>query len=125
MCIDQRSYSKGLTPLHYAVLAGHIDVMKCLIEHGAEINALSKVGTTPLHLAVKSGNIDVAKVLIDLGADIDYPLGCTFNFDEKGTDIGHPLYYAIENNDNKMSKCLIDHGADLNIRCPYLSLIHI
>ena len=117
--IDQRSYSKGLTPLHYAVLAGHTAVMKCLIDHGAEINALSKVGTTPLHLAVKSGHIEVAKVLLDSGADIDYPLSCTFDFNESGTDIGHPLYYAVENNDNEMSKCLIDHGADLNIRCPY------
>ena len=103
----------GATPLH---LSDGPDVIKCLIDYGAEINVLSKVGTTPLHIAVVAGQIEIAKLLLDSGADIDYAL-C---LDEKsGTEIGHPLHYAVENNDNEMSKFLIDYGADLNIRCPY------
>ncbi|TGL88781.1 hypothetical protein EHQ68_09090 [Leptospira congkakensis] len=70
----------GLTPLHYAAEYGHLDLVKKLIEKGADVNAesgtFSEFGAkegyqTPLHLAVKYGHIEVAKYLISKGADIN------------------------------------------------------
>lgn len=70
----------GLTPLHYAAEYGHLDLVKKLIEKGADVNAesgtFSEYGAkegyqTPLHLAVKYGHLEVAKYLISKGANIN------------------------------------------------------
>jgi ankyrin repeat protein len=33
----------GFTPLHYAAEYGHVDVMKLLLDHGADIEAHAEV----------------------------------------------------------------------------------
>ena len=38
----------GSTALHYAVLADHVDVVKLLVEHGADPTLRNKLGHTPL-----------------------------------------------------------------------------
>lgn len=45
-----------------------------VLELGANVNALSKVGYTALHLAVTYGNLDVARVLLRAGADVHVSL---------------------------------------------------
>ena len=61
----------GLTTLHWAVLADHPEVVKTLIAHGAEMNAVDRFGYTPLLYAahVDFGDADTAKVLLAAGAD--------------------------------------------------------
>jgi uncharacterized protein len=41
----------GSTPLHAAVVSGQPGIVKFLIEHGAKVNAKTKVGWTPLDMA--------------------------------------------------------------------------
>lgn len=48
-----KSAGIGSMPLHYASEAGHVEVVKLLLAHGAPVNALSSIGTTPLILAAK------------------------------------------------------------------------
>ncbi|ORX65883.1 ankyrin, partial [Anaeromyces robustus] len=50
---------------------GNEDLVKYLIEHGADINKENEDGKTPLFWACESGNEDLVKYLIDLGADIN------------------------------------------------------
>jgi hypothetical protein len=57
------------SPLHYAALAGHADVVDYLIAEGADINALSTNGSSVLMMAVYEGRQELAQKLIDLGAD--------------------------------------------------------
>ncbi|CAN9379053.1 unnamed protein product [Alternaria alternata] len=40
----------GLTSLHFAALVGNVPMLKFLLDHGADPNALSEYGETPLHL---------------------------------------------------------------------------
>ncbi|MCZ0933348.1 MAG: ankyrin repeat domain-containing protein [Oligoflexia bacterium] len=53
--------SKGETPLHLAASQGNIDIVKLLIEGGADINARSEspvgehIGDTPLYCAIEGG----------------------------------------------------------------------
>ena len=59
------------TPLHFAIQNGHIDIVKLLIDRGADVNAVTGYGATPLWLAAVRGKPDIAKLLISKGADID------------------------------------------------------
>ena len=58
------------TPLHEAAKHGSTDVIRVLIERGADINVLAENGDTPLHLAVTWEKTSAVKVLLELGADI-------------------------------------------------------
>ncbi|KAH0564198.1 ankyrin repeat domain-containing protein 39-like isoform X1 [Cotesia glomerata] len=64
--------SAGYTALHYAARAGHYDVCKLLLEHGARVNAITRCGrATPLHRAASRGNEDVVRLLCKFGADLN------------------------------------------------------
>ncbi|MGN6665761.1 MAG: ankyrin repeat domain-containing protein [Trinickia sp.] len=60
---------KGWTPLHYAASNGHDDIVKLLIDHSAYIDAGSPNGTTPLMMAARGNYLSTVKVLLDAGAD--------------------------------------------------------
>ena len=56
----------GRTPLTVACEAGHMEVVKFLMERDKEGRALTGAGgTTPLHVAARGGRIEVVKYLID------------------------------------------------------------
>jgi ankyrin repeat protein len=59
------------TPLHYASMEGHLEVMKALIDAGADVNAHDdlRIGNTPLREVAGNCSYEVAKLLIDAGAD--------------------------------------------------------
>jgi len=68
--VNVRERRRGKMPLHYAVMHGHADCARILIEHKADINALSFEKQTPLHDAVIAGSEDCVKLLIDNNAII-------------------------------------------------------
>jgi ankyrin repeat protein len=76
----------GYTPLHYAVLHGHRDLVMLLLSRGADVNAQDNKGITPLHMAVDRVYKDIARSLITSGANV---LART-----KGGKT--PLQYALE-----------------------------
>lgn len=64
----------GFTCLHEAALAGHTEIVKYLISHGANVNCqANEVGDleTPLMDAAENKHIDTIKVLLENGADRD------------------------------------------------------
>ena len=99
------------TPLFLAAARGHLDVLRCLIENGADINASSADNCTPLMIAIENGNINVATFLIQHAANVDLK-------DDRGDTA---LQYAVSryilhncNHSLKVCSCLIKHGADVN-----------
>lgn len=60
--------SEGSSPLMIACSYGDIDLVKLLLEKGAQLNFLSDSGQTPLLAAVSSGNLELVKFLIEKGA---------------------------------------------------------
>jgi ankyrin repeat protein len=64
--------TSGYTPLHYASRAGHIDIVKVLIEAGAAVNAVTSVSlASALHRAAYAGHLKVVEILLQAGAVVD------------------------------------------------------
>jgi ankyrin repeat protein len=124
MLIDQGSMlpnsqdAKGLTPLHYAVMGGHLQAAVALLDRDTDINqcttesidiqicerlgiwpSLVQSGITPLMLAIAKGHLALADLLLSRHADAT-------------AGYRHPLELAIYKNDAAMIDLLIQNGID-------------
>jgi ankyrin repeat protein len=70
---DADNYYKGCTALHLASHSGYANVVKALIEAGAQVEAKVANGTTTaLHIAAQWQRADCVRALIEIGkADMD------------------------------------------------------
>lgn len=51
-------------------LSGHVDVVKLLVSHSADVTCKDIQGYTPLHAAAASGQSDVVKYLLRLVVEV-------------------------------------------------------
>jgi len=93
----------GITPLHMAASKGQLDIVKLLIQHGAQIDTAStRGGNTPLHFAAAGSHHQVVQLLIEQGAEVN----------QQDFDGMTSLMFAAYRGNLKTAKTLIDHGAD-------------
>ena len=89
--------------LLYAVHFGHKNVVRALIEAGANVNMVS-LGETPLYIAAQNGRDVMVWLLIEAGADVN-----------KAINNGQtPLFMAARNGCETVVQALIEAGADIN-----------
>ncbi len=81
------------------------DIVKLLIDKGADVNAIAASGLTPLYLATLNGNKDLVELLITKGADV--------NTHDKKYRIT-PLHLAAEDGHKEIIMLLLESGADVN-----------
>lgn len=136
--IDARSTRSGITPAHMASRDGHIDMLQCLIRHGADVNARDSNHWTPLHHAAERGQSAEVDFLIQNGALVDavgHPNGVTpilvasghgeaqtvtillqhgATVSERDDLDCTPLHWAAEWGNEETAPVLLDHGADAN-----------
>ena len=55
----------------YAAGYGHVDIVKLLLDAGADVNERSRVSRTPLIWAAGSGQLNTVRLLLKNGADPD------------------------------------------------------
>lgn len=73
----EESNKNGQTPLDYAVRCSEwqcfetCEVLKVLLDAGANVNCRDWEGWTPLHKAYKGTRIDIVEILLGYGADIN------------------------------------------------------
>ncbi|XP_006008508.1 ankyrin repeat domain-containing protein 49 [Latimeria chalumnae] len=79
------------TPLHRAAYSDHLEMVRELIGHGADVHARTVDGWTPLHSACKWNNTKVASFLLQHGADIN----------AQTNGLLTPLHLASGNKDSK------------------------
>ncbi|CAK9115055.1 unnamed protein product [Durusdinium trenchii] len=56
-------------PMFLAAERGHLEVVRLLLEAGADPNAATRCGHTVLMFAAQNGHLEVARVLLEVGAD--------------------------------------------------------
>ena len=95
----------GWGPLHWAAFIGREDIVRWLIQRGAEIS-LPGDNVSPLHIAAAWGKREIMLELLDAGGDYNArdPRGWT------------PLFWCSYSGRTKMLEMLVKRGADVNLR---------
>ncbi|KAL9617005.1 MAG: hypothetical protein Q9160_008195 [Pyrenula sp. 1 TL-2023] len=57
--------------IHTSCEAGHLNLVKDLINAGLDINRQDSAGNTPLHVAAGAGHIDIMKFLVESGCSVN------------------------------------------------------
>lgn len=124
----------GLTPLHVSAKKGSLVVIKLLLEHGADIEALDKADHSPLATALLARNTLVADYLVKQGAKIapdsllqlcvregqadrdviDFLVKQGANLNAPDADGNTPLLRAILGGHRVIAKHLVQKGADID-----------
>lgn len=123
-----------VTPLWCAAVAGKLEVVKCLVKHGADVNSVSDTGSTPVRSACFMTHLDIVKFLVENGANIlkpNYNGGtCLINSVQSvplceyllknGADVNAQdiqlktaLHYAIQEHRFETTKLLLEFGAGM------------
>ncbi|CVK87440.1 related to ankyrin [Fusarium mangiferae] len=112
-----------VTPLHYAVLAGDIGIVKRLVQGGAVLDIFidpemldetertlrSKKISTPLQISIQEREHEITKIFLDAGASVDFRHPAT------GTALQLVCSWPMAEGEKiELAKVLLAKGADIN-----------
>jgi ankyrin repeat protein len=99
--------SEGETPLWRAVTALHPseDLVKYLLENGAEVEGGSKWGESPLHGAAGRGSKKIVELLLEHGAKVN----------GRARNGRMPMSFAAWSNQTEVADVLLAHGAEITV----------
>lgn len=134
----------GMTPLHWAAMAGQLPIVQQLIDAGADVDYVNKGLNSALLLAASFGREEVCMYLLESGADCyvrnmkDYdclmmcvvfgvyhaPIhNVVFALKARGVELNRqdisgatPLHEASSRNCPTAIQALVDVGADVNVK---------
>lgn len=137
--VNRKSGKYDEAPLHEAAGQGRLEVVKYLVEKGADVNITTKSGSRPLNQAAYGGHAEVMEYLISKGASasVDKYTGRTllhlaagsgngeavsmllkkgYDVNERDKEGKTPLHHAMGSKSMEAAKVLISAGADVNAR---------
>ena len=89
-------------PIHLIAGFGDKSCLSELLQHGADVNAKTKLGSNALHIAISRGHCEFVEMLVIAGADVSAPFAYG----------GLPLHLAAATGNKRMVSLLLRHGAD-------------
>lgn len=99
------SWLKKEPALCRAAKAGHLPVVRKLIEYGLDVNAKKKNGQTPLGVAVSNGHTEVCRVLLENAPQKKSRPSLVINAIKKGASEIADLLLAYDENSTETLKC--------------------
>ncbi|XP_009979400.1 PREDICTED: protein fem-1 homolog A, partial [Tauraco erythrolophus] len=98
---------EGAPPLWAASAAGHLGVVRSLLDHGASVNQTTLTNSTPLRAACFDGHLEIVRYLVgERGADL-----------EVANRHGHTcLMISCYKGHREIARYLLEKGADVNRR---------
>ena len=105
----ERNLAKIASPLYYGSLAGVTELVRLLLENGADVNAQEGRYGNALHAASLGGYVAVVQLLLNKGADVN----------AKGGYYGSALQAASKNGHETVVQLLLKNGADVNAKGGY------
>ncbi len=91
-------------PLHTAAREGHYNVVRLLLDRGADVNAFTMMHWSVLHLATFNGREEITRLLLERGADV-----------HAQNDMGRTPFQVVTKNTKKenpmLAQMLSEHGA--------------
>jgi len=103
---DPNMFMRSSKALAIAVTIGNVEIVRYLIDAGADINYTSSDGVSVLHKAALNGSVSTVKLLLERGAYVN----------ERQVTGTTALMLAVTNGHNKIVEILLDAGADPNIK---------
>jgi ankyrin repeat protein len=100
---------EGRTPLHLASRGAHLEVIRYLVDKGADVNALDNNHAAPLHSLANRDHSEGIEFLLSKGADIDI-----IDYERHTA-----LHYTAMNNQLEAAALLVQKGAGLEIKDDY------
>ena len=101
------TFENNRTALTYAVREGYTEVVKFLVDSGADINIQNEDGWTALMLAADGGRTEAVEFLVENGADINI---------QQGRNGNTALIQAARWRHAEVVKFLVENGADINVQ---------
>lgn len=107
-------------PLHIACEKGNLDIVKLLLQHGANVNALMEFSDgqeeekdiSPLHIACYHGHVRIVKLLLMYGASVNAATSWLEGKEwKRGWTCAH---IAAVRGHNEVLKILLKHDAFIN-----------
>lgn len=83
---------------------GSVEILRTLIDHGADVAAVDANQSTAFHAAALSDNTEVIDMLVEAGANIE----------ARDCDACTPLHNATISLSHEALLCLLKHGANVN-----------
>ena len=99
--------SDGMTALHWAAELGNVELVRLLVDAGADLEAPTRIGDlTPLHIGAEVGQSGTVRALLEAGA----------NAESRNANGSAPLHFAAMSGSVEAVVALADYGADVNLR---------
>lgn len=110
--------TKGSTPLIRAATNGDLEMVRLLLEHGADPTLYMADRQTPIHavLAGRSSEpqaLELIRILHDAGTDVSVIALVNHREEVRG---GTALHYAVRNRQPDVIRLLASYGIDMNAR---------
>eukprot|EP01117_Protostelium_nocturnum_P015504 TRINITY_DN6023_c0_g1_i2.p1 TRINITY_DN6023_c0_g1~~TRINITY_DN6023_c0_g1_i2.p1 ORF type:complete len:494 (-),score=161.05 TRINITY_DN6023_c0_g1_i2:410-1891(-) len=102
--IDFQNYEQNQTPLHWAVIGGHVRIVHYLIKCGASVNLTDKSGYNALHHAVQNDHCLIVQYVLWRGADVN----------AKDKEGHNALHWAAYQGYNQIAMLLLNHRASVD-----------